>query len=590
MSEFFCILARCPDEARAYKRKLKGLSYRASHGDSPCFAIYADARVQVRTDDSSGLAIVADCRLDNRGELLNLLGKDSSPALTDATLLLLSYQRWGPGFESRVYGDYSFAIWDGPRQQLCLGRDTFGVKPLFFHHTDQFTLVATRLATLVALEVFKPTVDEDFLIRYLAELPLSAEGTAYRQVARVPPASTWLANRGRTRLLRHWHPERVPEFRSGRPQDHVALLASELRRAVQTRAVASRRSAVLLSGGLDSSSITALLSEEQKRHGELLTVSAAFPYSPQHDELRYQRAVVEHCGCRHIRVDIESTALTRNIDQTLALLAEPTLVGGHWLIEPLMLRARDLGADLLFTGVDGDRIISHGVGYPAELAKTNPCELLRTARTQRRGALRATRLLLGQLGVAHLPKVAVNAFDTARSGYRYLRSPGRRYLRLERLHQVSAWDHLRDAGKRVTSAREAHIAALTRYDCSHDVELCAALGAELGVEFRHPFYDRRLAETCLAMPGWMKQHDGVTRWGLRKAMEKSLPKLICNRQDKTSFDAPFERWSRGQLEGGSLAFKHLEPYLEVQRLGSEKIPHDFLWRCAVADRWLDRFF
>ncbi|RUZ75197.1 lasso peptide isopeptide bond-forming cyclase, partial [Mesorhizobium sp. M7A.F.Ca.CA.001.14.1.1] len=127
------------------------------------------------------LAITADCRLDNRDELLARLGiRDQSVA--DAIVLMRAYLRWGEACPEHLQGDFAFAIWDDERQSLFCARDHFGVKPFYYHAADRRFAFASEIGPILGVEGIRARVSERQISGFLAGLPDDPQSTPYSDI------------------------------------------------------------------------------------------------------------------------------------------------------------------------------------------------------------------------------------------------------------------------------------------------------------------------------------------------------------------------------------------------------------------------
>ncbi len=204
--------------------------------------------------------ITADARIDGRRELVRKLDDTScSEHAADAELILRSYRRWGTASLDHLIGDFSFAIWDAPQQQLFCARDQFGVKPFFYSELADGmlfsnTLDCIRIHPRVRDELNDVAVGDFLLFGQYQEAAL----TAFIAIRRLPAAHYLLWSSGKLRVLRYWTlpvPDEV-RYRAPRQAEYVETFRSLLDAAVSDRLTTATAS-VMLSGGMDSSSVAA---------------------------------------------------------------------------------------------------------------------------------------------------------------------------------------------------------------------------------------------------------------------------------------------------------------------------------------------
>jgi asparagine synthase (glutamine-hydrolysing) len=208
--------------------------------------------------------IVADARLDSREELTRELqrsGRRVRPSAPDSELLLHAYAAWGTPCVEHLRGDFSFAIWDARNKQLFCARDHFGIKPFFYAQKgDLFvfsnTLNCVRLHPEVSGQLNEAAIG-DFL---LFGLNCDKVTTSFRDIQRLAPAHVLSISPEGLKIRRYWAPPTDGRIRYAKPEEYVENFQSLLQVAVADR-LRTDRVGILMSGGLDSSSVAAVAKE-----------------------------------------------------------------------------------------------------------------------------------------------------------------------------------------------------------------------------------------------------------------------------------------------------------------------------------------
>lgn len=251
----------------------------------------------------------------------------------DTEVVLRSYLEWGEGLADRLVGMYAFAVWDGRTEQLLLVRDRLGIKPLYVHRTDDGLLFASETKALLAHPALRPVVDTDGL-RELLTFSRTPGHAVYQGIDEVRPGTLLRADRSGVRERTYW---RLPvrEHTDDAPTT-VATVRTLLAQAVGEQLEADVPLAVLLSGGLDSSAVTALAARPRPRSaGAERLLSFATGCQEQEEAFRpsatrpsadapYARLVADRVGTRH-----------REILHAPEALADPRL-------RELLVHAQDL--------------------------------------------------------------------------------------------------------------------------------------------------------------------------------------------------------------------------------------------------------
>lgn len=245
--------------------------------------------------------IVADARIDGRIELYDKLrstGAPPPPEASDAQLILLAYQLWGPDCVHHLIGDFAFAIWDGPQKQLFCARDHFGVKPFYYANVQgsfvfSNTLDCLRLHPKVSSALNDLAISDYLMFGYNQD----PQTTSFEQIQRLPAGHFLLCSNGKLRISRYWRLRQTSELHYARRQEYLENSRSLLRTAVRDR-LPRGPVAVFMSGGLDSSTIAAtarqVLGDDSQ--ARLRGYSVVYDHLIPDRERDYASRVAKFCG------------------------------------------------------------------------------------------------------------------------------------------------------------------------------------------------------------------------------------------------------------------------------------------------------
>jgi len=241
--------------------------------------------------------ITADARLDSRAELtaeLQRSGRAVRPNAPDSELILHAYAMWGTPCVERLRGDFSFAVWDTRNKQLFCARDHFGIKPFYYTQREDLFLFSNTLNCIrTHPDVWGELNDAaigDFL---LFGLNYNNATTSFRDIQRLPPAHSLSISPGGLKIRRYWKPPTDGRIRFSKPEEYVENFQSLLQAAVEDR-LPIDRVGILLSGGLDSSSVAAVTKEVSGKCGqktEIRGYTSVFESLIPDEEGRYAREV-----------------------------------------------------------------------------------------------------------------------------------------------------------------------------------------------------------------------------------------------------------------------------------------------------------
>jgi asparagine synthase (glutamine-hydrolysing) len=468
---------------------------------------------------------------------------------SDTEVLVHLYEERGPRFVDELRGMFAVAVWDSRRRRLVLARDRFGIKPLYYRIAGATLSFASELKALFAQPGFQRQIDFDALEAYLAFNSIPAPLTIFSEVRKLPAGHLLTWEGSEPQLERYARPRPVPaaEVRPEGDEELAAELRERLRDSVRAHLVADVPVGVLLSGGIDSSVLTALAASESAER--VSTFSIGFEES-SFDELSAARLVAEHYGTDHHELVLRPDAvellprLVEAFDEPFAdSSALPTYLVSELAAGTVKVALSGEGGDELFGGYYtyvADQIAPRLA--PAAKALRGVVERLPSSSAKASLDYKAKRFVRG----AHLPP-------------------------LERHH---AWKEIfsDDARAELVARRRDGISDpldlyRARYGETEGAEPLARLqDLDLGIylvddllvktdrasmahslEARVPFCDPAVAELALALPTAKKVRGFAKKRLLRRAVAPLLPRSIA-RARKRGFSVPMAAWLRGELE------------------------------------------
>lgn len=482
-----------------------------------------------------GSAIVLDGRIDNRDELCRALG--ASPASSDAALVLDAYAKWDEAAPAYLLGDFAFVIWDAAKRRLMCARDVLGQRPLFYASGAETTAVASEHQQLLAHSDVRPVMNEGAIAEYLTVVPVSMEETIWQGVTRLPPAHALIVSSGGVRRFRYWDFDRERTLEYARPEAYAEHFESLFRSAIDCRTSGAASVGILLSGGLDSSAIAGVAQGQARARGDaaVRAYSLTFPGRAV-DETPYIDAVVKQWDLPSVRMHARSATL-EEMQRDIARFHDVPVYPNGSVLDPLRRRAAP-EVDVMLTGYGGDDWFTGSPLHTADLLRQG--RLLRAAMQYRHdirlpgrgytpGSLLRTAVspLLPRVARAVLrPLVGtpLPSYDWIRPGF-----AARVGLR-ERLRPP------RPPRCRTLVQASIHALANSLQQVSGD-EAEDRAAAAAGLDQRHPFNDRRLAEFGFALPESQRWAGGETKVVIRRALASVLPGIVRSRNDKAEFSS-----------------------------------------------------
>ncbi|MFI6802378.1 N-acetylglutaminylglutamine amidotransferase [Streptosporangium canum] len=535
----------------------------------------SDRAAQPMVDSALGLTGVFNGCLYNYRELREELRGEGYRffSTSDTEVLVKAFHRWGPECVEHFTGMFAFAVFERDTGRLTLGRDRLGIKPMYIAQDAARLRFASSLPALLAGGGVGTDIDRVALHHYMTfHSVVPAERTILTGVRKLPPATVRTVEAGGT-VTDHcyWRP---PHTRSALPE-YAGLTSGEwneavldrLRVAVRRRMVADVPVGVLLSGGLDSSMIVALLAEEGQEGLSTFSIGFHAAGGESGDEFAYSDLVARHFGTDHHRILVDDTRLLPALERAVGAMSEPMVshdcVAFHLLSEEVSRHVKVVqsgqGADEVFAGYSWYPPMA---GLPREEAAAT---------------------------------YAREFFDRPHGALAEVLAPD--YLTDEDVSGEFVRRHL------ATPGADTALDAVLRLDTSvmlvdDPVKRVDNMTMAYGLEARTPFLDHELVELAAACPPELKLASGG-KGVLKDASRKLLPAEVIDRPKGyfpvpaiRHIHGPFLELVRDALTGQAARSRGLfnRPY--VDRLLAAPDEHrttlgaNALWQLGLLELWL----
>ncbi|MEV5320083.1 N-acetylglutaminylglutamine amidotransferase [Streptomyces sp. NPDC052687] len=437
---------------------------------------------------------------------------------SDTEVVLNAYLEWGTACVERFRGMFAFAIVEHRTGRVVLARDRLGIKPLYLARTPGRLRFASTLPALLAAGDVDTSLDPVALHQYLSwHATVAAPRTVLNGVRKLPPATVRVVEPdGSHRDHRYWQPSytRRPEHAGMGADEWRDAVLDALRTAVRRRMVADVPVGVLLSGGLDSSLIVALLADEGQRDLRTFSVGFEAEGGEKGDEFRYSDLVAREFGTDHRRLMVPSERVSTALDAAVAAMSEPMIshdvVAFHLLSEQVSQEVK-----VVQSGQGADEVFAGYHWYPrlAEVPREEEPERYAETYFDRPHADMA-RILR--------PELLLDENVSARFVREHMAAPGAQTALDAALRLDTHVMLVDDPVKRVDNMTMAW-----------------------GLEARVPFLDHELVELAAACPPELKLADGG-KGVLKEAGRKLLPHEVVDRP-KGYFPVPAIRHMAGPV-------------------------------------------
>ena len=543
---------------------------------------------------------------------------------SDTEVMLGCISQWGVlRAVKRFNGMFAFALWDRREQTLSLVRDRLGEKPLYYGWIGKTFLFGSELKALRAHPDFRAKISRDALALYVRHNYIPAPYSIYQHVSKVPPGMIATINGADgvapPAFTRYWSAREAAERGvanpfSGSVQEAVAALDDLLRDAVKIRMEADVPLGAFLSGGIDSSTIVALMQAQSER--PVQTFSVGF-YEERYNEARNAKAVAGHLGTAHTEIYVRAEEAMAIIPRLPALYDEPfsdssqipTFLISQLARQKVTVSLSGDGGDELFGGYDryfwGMRIwkklrwMPVGRAFAADgLRILSPDSW--TKIFQCLAPLLPNRLKVRNPGNKIHRLAELMTTDCREGLYRELVTHWKASVLMTDAPEPSTvftdqaeWPNLPSFSDRmmfldiVTYLPDDILAKVDR----------ASMGVSL--EARVPLLDHRVVEFAWQVPSSMKIRNGGGKWLLRQLLHRYVPKALVERP-KMGFGVPIDFWLRGPLREWAenlLDEKQLRdqgyfdphPIREIwaEHLSGRRDWHNHLWDILMFQAWLE---
>jgi asparagine synthase (glutamine-hydrolysing) len=546
---------------------------------------------------------------------------------SDTEVMLASFCQWGlkPGIQ-QFNGMFAFALWDRQERILHLGRDRLGEKPLYYGWIGQTLVFASELKALAAHPQFKPEINRDALTSFLRLKYIPTPHSIYKGIYKLPPGTMLSWQGGATHPLpqSYWSIKAVAESGiadpfTGSEQDAINHLDSLLQDAVRLRMVADVPLGAFLSGGIDSSTVVALMQAQSSQ--PIKTFSIGFQ-EDAYNEAQYAKAVAQHLGTDHTELYVTPEEALATIPKLSTLYDEP-FADVSQIPTFLVSQLAKQYVTVSLSGDGGDELFG---GYGRYLRGQNLWQTVSGIPTKIRQAVAQTLTSLepqtwgqspnhGQLALLTKPKL-VNL------GYKFNRiseilraeTPEMLYMELD-----SDWQ---EPSAVVIGGKEpqtifnspqnwANLPDFIQWMMYLDTETYlpddilvkldrATMG--VGLEGRIPLLDHRVVEFAWQLPHSMKIRQSQGKWLLRQVLYRYIPSHLIDRP-KMGFGVPIGDWLRGPLRDWAEALLDERRLIQEGFFNPQPIRQKWnehlsgvrdwqysLWNILMFQAWLEHYF
>jgi asparagine synthase (glutamine-hydrolysing) len=544
--------------------------------------------------------LVCNGEIYNSGDLRRQFADYPYRSRTDIETILPAYRAHGLDVFRELDGMFAIAIWEAESSTLTLARDRAGEKPLFYARIGQEFWFASEMQALLEHPGLRRDIDEVAVSQYLKlGYPLEPR-TLFSEIRRVEPGTALVVTPSGQRVHRYWDPrEFVRQAHDASPADEIEELRGRLDAAVRRQVVADASVGVFLSGGLDSSLIASIAARALGRD-RVTSFTARFD-ADSYDEGEWATRSASSAGTRHVDVDCGTDQLLHAVQAVSSRLAEPVsdpaILPTFLLSETACRHVR-----VVLSGEGADELLG---GYPTYIGHNVAEHLARAPGPLKRGLTRLVESLPvsdQKVSLEFLLKRFVRGFDLPWPE-RHVRwfGAGGGLTSLDATHAADWLGPLLDSYRDLDPRRGPLLFDYQTYLPDQLLVKMDRATMMNSIEGRAPFLDRSLSAFAFGVSPALKVRHLTTKWALKKAAEKWLPRELIWRR-KRGLSVPIASWINGSLgettdrllaparlqKHGLMDSAAVKAMLDAHRAGRANHA-GALWSAIMLQLWLERW-
>lgn len=517
------------------------------------------------------VAVVFNGEIYNFNRLKEEISDYPFRSTCDTEVILAAYLKWGISCIEKLNGMFAIAIYDRNEEVLYLIRDRIGKKPLYYWYENENLVFASELKPIMKCPGFEGKIRNDVISRFLYQQYLCEPDSIFENVKKVKPGQVITFSKGELKERHYWELEKVYRAKKNTsPKEYGEAkggLKEILKEAVKDRLAADVPVGTFLSGGYDSSLVTALA--RKVSDGPVKTFSIGF-YEKKYNEAEYAKEVAEYLGCDHTEMYVEEKDMLDLVESIPFFYDEP-FADSSQIPSMLVSKLAREKVTVALSGDGGDELFC---GY-------NVYEKVRQAQM-----LDGLGAVAGTLGSAlhimdHYPfkirVIAGNRNKETKTQFamgNYLKAAENMVLPSEEKPSLSClYEFETKYGEKNWQERRMLLDMETYLPA--DI-LCKVDRASMGysLETRCPILDTKVIEYAMGLPHEFKFRQGIKKRILKDITYEYIPEKLLNRPKK-GFSVPLDKWLRGPLKEQVLSYGETG-FLKKQQIFNPDYMNTFL--------------
>ena len=452
---------------------------------------------------------------------------------TDTEVIMAAYDCWGAECLNKFNGMWSFALLDKTKNELFFARDRFGIKPLYYKDLPDQFIFGSEIKQLLNKD--KPNlVDEDILLEsMLTHIDNHTSATYFKGVNSFPAGHYMIYNLSTNeRSIKKYYKLNIDhKYKNQTEEQLTETFQNLLTDAIHLRLRSDVKVGTCLSGGLDSSSISAIAAKKYNEESDEKFIAInAKSIDKSNDESEFARIVAESESLDLNVVTPTYEDFLKTIDEVVFTQEEPFGSPSMFMGWHVFQKAREMGCTVMLNGQGGDEVL---LGYERYFSSTlslkRPLNFIKQVFNQSKNS---------RLSVFH---TLAYFFYFRNSSLRIKRLKDKSFLKDE-FKKNKYFESIVESAKVFNDVEEMQLLEISKLQLPHLLRYEDRNSMRHSIETRLPFLDYRLVELSLSLPLHVKIRNGWTKFILRKAVDKLLPENIVWRKNKFGFEAPEKIW------------------------------------------------
>jgi asparagine synthase (glutamine-hydrolysing) len=468
--------------------------------------------------------------LEIREELLSFGYKFHSQ--TDTEVILASYDKWGEDCVNRFNGMWAFAIYDKEKKIIFCSRDRFGIKPFYYTKVDNKFIFGSEIKQL--LEFYpKRYVNQKILMDYIVtSYEEHTDETFFEGIVKLPQSHNLIynLNSNNFEIKKYYDIKKHKTILN--ENESIEIYKKSLYHSISLRLRSDVKVGTCLSGGLDSSSISAIASKKYSLESKKRFIAIhAKSTQKSNDESNFAKEVATHCNLNLKIVEPTSSDFINHIDEVIYTQEEPFGGASIFMQYFVMKKAKEEGCKVMLDGQGGDEtLLGYEKYYPAYLLNLNFYKMIKEFINSSKNSKLNLKQLLSYFIYFTNSKIRISRLRKKHS-----------YLKDEYLNKIGV-ETIKENSKNYLNIFKLQRQEIYATKMPHLLKYEDKNSMRNSIETRLPFIDYNVLERALSLNSNMKIKEGWTKYILRKVVNNILPKSIVWRKNKFGFEAPTKSW------------------------------------------------